>query len=246
MKVFLIVVLVCIGFAYGQSMAYPFKPSQVKKDTGFLYRVQRDTPYPFYHAIYIEKNRQSNYYKLLQDFRFSKDEQQNYREAMKQNSSHITRKHKSGLPEKWVPLYLYKGRYYVYAPSEWGGLCRRMLNDSTLIFWFMDGPMPYFLRSVIKTGENRYTVLSRDYIIGQEGFLRPEVLNIYIIDPKNKIAVWEYKSRKEKNWQYELVVPRENIPRFDMIVNYCNTDKQMEFDFDRIDFKALLARFRKK
>lgn len=67
--------------------------------------------------------------------------------------------------------------------------------------------------------------------------VKPEVLNIYLVDEKNKIAVWQYKDEGE-NWRYRLFVAKEQALNFDLIVNYCDRQKQLEFDFDEIDYKS--------
>jgi hypothetical protein len=207
-------------------------------DTIFLKQPVADS---FYSIFYIEKNRESDHYKFLADFSFNQYENlDEYNKALLEKNIHVKKFDTYGLPVEWVPLNLYKGKYYLYVPSDAGNLGRRILNDSLLIFWFMDGPSPNVLSSVKKINETTYTIHSMNKLFDGEGYVNPEILNIYIIDKINKIAVWEYKSKKEKTFNYSLYIPKENIKNYDLIVSYCDTGKQSEFEFDQPDFASLL------
>jgi hypothetical protein len=216
-------------------------------DTVFLRKlvfdtVYQGTPYHVYNSIYIDTNRNSIHHQVLADFSFTPTENlAEYNERIVKRKIRLNKINTLGLPTEWVPLYLYQNKYYVYRPSEPGELRRRILNDSLLIFWFMDGPMPYILQSVTQTDNENWLVKSKDYFIRMEGFIRPEILNIHMIDPVNKVAVWEYKSENEKEYRYELCIPKESIRNFDIIINDSN-EKAMEFDFDKPDFKKLLKK----
>ncbi len=247
-------ILPCLVFMYSffskPAVRAGIDPKQI--DTTFIERVICDsgyegTPYHFYHAIFIEQNRKSEYYKDLSDFSFSKFENlDDANNVLRKKKIRLKKFNTLGLPKEWLPLNLYKGKYYLYAPSDWGNLGRRIICDSSLIFWFMDGPTPYAFQSIKKYNDTTYSLRTRNYLYACEGCVSPEILNIYIIDKKNKIAVWEYKSEKEKNYTYCLYVSKENIKKFDIIVNYCKTDKQMEVDFEEPDFARLLKNFPRK
>ena len=64
-------------------------------------------------------------------------------------------------------------------------------------------------------------------------------IKIHFIDNKTKLTVWE-DSGKGAPYSYGLFVPREYATKFDMIVNYTNGDLPDEFEFDKIDYSALL------
>jgi hypothetical protein len=221
--------------------------SRTTTDTVFLRKlvfdtVYQGTPYHVYNNIYIDTNRNSENYRLLSDFSFTEHENlDEYNAKIKKRKIPISKISTKGVPMEWIPLYSYQNRYYVYKPSEMGGLMRRIINDSLLIYWDMEGPLPYILESISQTANGGWTVRSKDYFVRMEGFLRPEMLNIYIIDPVNQVAVWEYKSNTEKEYTYELCIPKEKARNFDLIVNDSN-EKAMEFDFDKLDFKKLLKK----
>lgn len=68
-------------------------------------------------------------------------------------------------------------------------------------------------------------------------------LTIHIIDKQKGIAIFEelYDDRgKYRGKQYYLMIDATKIKLLPIIVNYCQTQKQMEFDFDEPDFKKLL------
>ncbi|TFF34326.1 hypothetical protein [Mucilaginibacter psychrotolerans] len=139
------------------------------------------------------------------------------------------------MPRDWVPLYLYKGKYYVYKPSEPGELARRIITDSTVVYWWMDGPEVRPLQRAVKMkngGLSLQNTLSFD--------MHASNLNIYVIDPKLNITVFEDTAMPDA-YRYSLYIPKESIKYFDLIVNYCETQKVGEFEFDKPDFKRLLV-----
>jgi len=98
----------------------------------------------------------------------------------------------------------------------------------------MEGPIPAAISAVKSTGTNNWDISARAYY--NEDILHT---TINIIDPKNKIAVWTQTGYDGKKY-YQLFVPKENARNFDMIVSYCHDHKTREFDFDKIDYPALL------
>lgn len=245
---FVVMLLLLLTMCKGKNNPFTtvaYQSGEAANDTQFLERVIADTPYPFYHAVYIDSNRKADNYNFITDFSFTTSENLDYYlKDFKKRKIRMTPIASPDLPNEWIPLYLYKNKYYVYEPSEAGALCRRILNDSLLVFWFMDGPMPYVVRNITKTGKLSWEVQTKDYIIQEEGYVRPEILHIYMIDPVRQIAVWEYKSKNEKKYNYELVVAKASAKEFDIIINYCMTDKMPEFNFDQPDFARLLKGFR--
>ena len=126
-------------------------------------------------------------------------------------------------------------------PSDAGNLRRRIVTDSLLIFWFIDGPMPFPIRSLTKKDNYTWSLRNDDLFVKMEGFIRPEILNIYILDPQTNMAVWEYKAGNEKGYSYELCIPKENLKNFPAIINDSN-EKSVEFEFEQPDFKKLLKK----
>jgi hypothetical protein len=205
-------------------------------DTTFLLReVKKD----FYHAVFIEKNREAKLYKRLLDFKYDHDDSiaynENYKILKVKFKKPLTKYDIAALKQGWLPLYAYKGKYYLYAPSDWGNAGRRMFTDSTLIYWDMEGPDPKPLMSLKKINDRKYSLTSQPFY----QFVKNSNINVYIIDPKNKVAVWE-DTALPAAYRYGLFVPVQYAHNFDMVHNYCKTDKMPEFEFDKIDFKALI------
>lgn len=85
--------------------------------------IKREKTAEYYHKIYIEKNRSSSYYKLLTRFKFDKDELEfinEYYRSFKKRSVPLKKFNLHNIATEWLPLYKYKGHYYLYAPSDWG------------------------------------------------------------------------------------------------------------------------------
>ncbi|MBS1530910.1 MAG: hypothetical protein JSU01_11415 [Bacteroidetes bacterium] len=212
--------------------------TNVNIDTIFISKDQ-------YHRVYIEQNRRSPLYTELMDFKMDKSEldeyKGNYRDLKKHFPAPLTKYDLQGLSREWIPLYKYKGKYYIYSPSEEGNEGRRIITDSTMVYWFMDGPNPQPLLGVRRVKGNTWYLNVNSYFKNISGFPnRPDAkLIIHIIDPKNKIAVWEDKSQPQAD-RYELLISKDYAKNFDMIVNRSIQTKVPEFQFDKIDYAALL------
>ena len=73
--------------------------SQIKEDTLYLEKNKS-------HQVFIEKNKMSNYYNSILDFR-----------GFKPNS---TKKNKYlDIKSKWLRVYKYNNHYFLYAPCDW-------------------------------------------------------------------------------------------------------------------------------
>lgn len=205
-------------------------------DTTFLLREDKKE---FYHAVFIDKNRESKVYKRLLDFKYDHDDSiaynENYKILKVKFKKPLKKYDVAALKQGWLPLYAYKGKYYLYAPSDWGNAGQRILTDSTLIYWGMEGPDPKPLLSFKKINDSKYSLTSQPFY----QFVKHSNINIYIIDPKNKVAVWEDMALPA-DYRYGLYVPVQYAQNFDMVHNYCKTDRMPEFVFDKIDFKALI------
>ncbi|RYU90489.1 hypothetical protein EWM62_07470 [Mucilaginibacter terrigena] len=205
-------------------------------DTAFLLR---DVKKGFYHAIYIEKNRSASQYKWLLGFKYDHYDSVNYNETYKilkvKHRKPLKEYDLSGLPKQWVPLNLYKGKYYLYAPSDGGSTQVRALTDSTVIYYDMDGPTVQPLLDFKKLNANKYFFKSLPFY----QFVKSTNVTIYVIDPENMVTVWVDTTVPEA-YRYMLYVAKEHAANFDMVVNYCKTERTDEFTFDKIDFKALI------
>ena len=247
--IFLFSLFSCVTFAQ-------FK----KNDTTFLVREVKDSidyGYDYYHAIYFERNKNAQEYKWIADFGFSKfdgkkEYQRNINHLKKTLKTKLKKTQLKDIITRWCMLYSYKDSFYMYSPSEYCWNYQFQITDSVVIDKGCER-MLSVLDTIIKKSETHYQLKLKSprYSLQHlEKFIR--TINIYIIDKKEGIAVFEddyganvfeddYTGRKE----YRLMINAANIKHFPLIVNYCKTDKQFEeFKFDKIDFDSLLKKFR--
>lgn len=193
------------------------------------------------HTIYIEKNRQAKGYKRLFDFSFDSYDLESLESTMeamkKQDPRYFKQKKKLDLPEQWLPLYSYKAQYYLYAPCDWGNTARRILNDSTLIYWDMTGPYPVKLLDARKINKHKYHLKTFDPLPEEP---RTDLITVHILDSETQLSVWEFKTKQLDGSRYELMIPRSQARKYDLVVNHSSRMKQREYNFEPIDYQKLI------
>lgn len=204
------------------------------KDTLFLKRVLKDTPYPFYNAIYIDSNYNFNAPQSLIDFSFKKYDSITYFQELIELKP-LTKRHTLPInfPQQWILLYKYKNEYYTYSPSEFGNRYKFSITDSVTIDHTMEGPEPSKIKKIEINSPNSITIHRKNYWKGTQ-------ININIINPEKGMAVFTFSPTKFISAEYKLLmVSVKNVNRFKTIINFCETDKMPEYDFDPIDFTEL-------
>ncbi|RZK25152.1 MAG: hypothetical protein EOO43_06245, partial [Flavobacterium sp.] len=153
-----------------------------QRDTIFLRKPNSDG-----HSVYIDKaGRASPYFTILKNLDYTyADEQYNLdiKALWKFRKPALKPVNLGKLPRNWVPLHMYKGKYYVYSPSNRTQL-KISLNDSTLISKGMERSLD-IIDNVHQKGENVYEVMTTDY----QGQIR--LFKIHLIDKYRGIAVFE-------------------------------------------------------
>lgn len=225
MKLFFLAFFSCLikVAAYGQ---------KARPDTTFIFRQAGD----YYHAIFID-DKNSDYYNKIVDHPYNDVDSLSFKENMiqlkKRYSGSFPRYNLENIHKKWVPIYLYKGNYFVYAPSEWGFNTWVEINDSFFIkYSFDDAAVPAIIQS-LKKKNNKVTI---DVV---KPTLEKSTVKITIIDKKNQIAVFEYSDLTHP-YRYRLMVSADNVRNFPIIVNYCEVQKQKELQFDTVNYNKLL------
>ncbi len=196
-----------------------------------------------YHTIYIDTTRQSEYHKWLTDFVFDKEadkySREYYGDAYKNIKSKNPNKFKSkklkDVLEEWVPIYQYKDKYYLYKPCDGIFLGRVVINDSTLVFWGWD-KTPASIQSIKREGDSKY-VLEIATISDEK--LSVAKLIIRALNKRTKLCVFEFTNEPEE-YRYQLYIPVKSAKYFDVVINHCVGSKQMEYEFDKIDYQHLL------
>lgn len=202
-------------------------------DTFFLKRVVTDTPYKIYHAIFIDTG--MSFKTRLLNFNFSNYDSATYFGELKAMPylPGIKTSIKE-FPKKWIALYQWKGKYYLYHPSDFGNHYRFEITDSTSIDFTMEGPEPSRLINVTMPSPSKVIITRKNLWDGQH-------LEIKMIDKRKGIAVFTFGPTKFNNTPHRvLMVDAMKAHLYSIIVNYCATDKQSEFDFDKVNFKSLL------
>lgn len=69
-------------------------------------------------------------------------------------------------------------------------------------------------------------------------------LIVHIIDIKNGIAIFEETNSGQIN--YRLMISSDKIRNLPIIVNYCKTQKQVEFKFEKPNYLQLLKTKKEK
>ena len=204
------------------------------KDTTFIFKSIADEDY---HIIFIDNNKNSKFYDKISQFNFQHFDNESYKystDYLKENKLTLT-KAKPVIPlTNWVTLKQYKGEFYAYKPSDFLFHFRQSVNDTTFIDWTGEGPEANKIIEQKKIGNKTYEFK----LTGIAHQVR--TLIIHIIDLEKGIAVFE-QTTDGTDKRYYLMIAAEKIKSVPIIVNYCPTQKQLELEFDKPDFKTLLT-----
>lgn len=202
-------------------------------DTIFLKRVLKDTPYHFYNAIYIDTTSFVKNRATISDFSFGHYDSATFFSELK-NMQPLKKIHlPDGFSRKWILLYQYKNEYYTYVSSEAGERYKFEITDSATIDYTMEGPIPGRINNITQLAPGQI-LINRDHPwLGKS-------VNIHVIDAERGITVFTVSDTKNNDPVLKLLmVSLDKAHKFRTIINYCETDKMPEFEFDEIDFKKL-------
>lgn len=216
------------------------KKNNQKNDTVFLVNVSNKD---WGQKTFIEKNRNAAEYKSLINFKFDSNLTAAFIETnhfLKQHYHTPFKKHDIGdIPREWVPVYSYKGKFYLYQAAESDLEGRLIITDTTLIHqWaYDDGVLSQPILAVKKIANDKWIFKTSDLDQPKPGI---DTLIIHIINTKTMLSVWE-EFNNLRGHNYQLYVPREDANKFDMIVNRSDGRSKIgEFMFDKIDYQKLV------
>jgi hypothetical protein len=191
------------------------------------------------YAVFIDTNRNSWYYSNRYGSfdELDMDNVMNYLDAIGKKHIVLEKFNTYGMASEWRPVYQLHSKYYVYQPSDSGYKGTKYLTHSLLMIYSPDGYSPIAIQSFTKIRNDIFNIKLKHGI--PEDQYMPTEVNIYIIDKKTKLAVWEYKTGK--SYKYQLMVPQENSHQYPIVVIKSDFGKQPEYDFEVIDFKKLIA-----
>lgn len=206
---------------------------KTKPDTNFIVR---EFDRGSYHAVFIEKDTASAYYDHLRDFSWNKFDSASYENSLKwifkDQLLKMTHHPHVIIRGNWSQLFEYHGSYYLYAPSDWGNLCRVSINDSTFIQYNMDGPYASLI-----TGCWGRAPKSLDLdLAGATTVL--DYVRVHNINHIAGTALFEYHSRNGTS-RFEFMVSDDRANYFPVVVNYSHDRKMAEFAFDTLNVKKV-------
>lgn len=208
------------------------------QDTLFINRTVADTPYAFYHAIFIDTSNSSVFRKRVTHYEFDRFDSTVYFEGLaclerpRQQRKLPTTK---ALPRNWIPLFQYKGKFYTYHASDGCCIFRFRITDTTTIDHTVEGPEPSWIKQIKDQGKGKFTIERNSKYMG-------EAVAIHIIDQKRGVAILHFLSSRYSSGRQVLMVDANRAHLFPTIVNYCPTDRMEELEFDTIDFSGALKR----
>ena len=205
---------------------------QIKADTIFI---QKDSIKGFSQSIFKELNKNSKFYENITSFKFGAFDKESYDNSLdylKTNKLQL-QKQKTILPStKWITLKQYKGQFYAYYPCDFYSYYQVSVNDTTLIDWTGEGPIANKIVSQKKI--NNRTFELKLYGI----FDKDRTITINIIDNAKGIAVFtEITENIKTNY---LMIMADKIRSVPFIVNNCETEKQLELNFEEPNYSKLL------
>ncbi len=223
-----IIILCCIIFAMtGSLQSY----GQQAKDTIFL---ARDIDNAVYHAVFIDTNKASGFYSDISNFEFNEYDSNSYLlslEYLRAKHLNLVKLPIQDIPLKWIKLEYYKGNFYAYYPSDFISHYQAAITDTSFIDYTGEGPIAGKINSFKKIDNETFSIntTSMDQI--------DRSLIIHIIDSKKGIAVFENANTDGYYW---LMIDADHIRDVPVIVNYCETQKCVEFKFEEPDYKKLI------
>lgn len=193
-----------------------------------------DTLYkhPIRTRIYIDPNKSSVYYERLGDF------------SLSQRDSHLDSLAKrktipEGLPLEWLPLYQYNDNYYLYAPCQWLINKYKITGKHLIVYGSMEGIFGLSYNRLIQNANRSFSIK------GAKGFFFSQFdITIYLIDKKQGLAVFEFKSTEENSTYYRLMVDANKARLFPVIVHECPDMLAYDYDFEQPDFARLLQKYK--
>ena len=188
------------------------------------------------HSIFINHSKTTKFYNHISDFKldqFDKDSYEYSLQYLKDKGLRLTKINMKDVPKNWIILKYYKKKFYTYHPSDFYSHYKISITDTAFIDYAGEGPMANKITLYKKVDDQTFQ-------FSLTGVERPKrKLIVHIIDKQNGIAIFE-ELNDDKDKQYYLMIDATKIRRLPIIVNYCRTQKQMEFNFDKPDFKKLL------
>jgi hypothetical protein len=159
----------------------------------------------------------------------------NYQNQLKKIGHTLIHADIGNFPSEWRPVYQYHGKYYLYDPNDTAGNNTMIVTDSLLMpYFFGDGYTPFAIQSFKRNNSKWVTIKTTHYPEIEETAFGE--VNVYTIDPKTGLSVWVIGN------DAELMVPRQGVSNYPVIVNRSVFQKYDELEFDKINAKKLISK----
>jgi hypothetical protein len=211
-------------------------PAFGQVDTIFI---QKDSLLGTAQSIFFDNNPNSIYYDKINYWGFLTFDNESYNNSMdflKENDLALIKKTPIIPQTKWVTVKQYKGTFYAYHPCDFYSHYRISVNDTTFIDWTGEGPEANKIITQKKIDDKTYEF----QLSGISNKNRK--LIIHIIDNKKGIAVFEETGDNVNESYYYLMIASDKIKTIPLIVNNCETYKQIELHFDKPNYIELLIK----
>lgn len=222
-----ILTLIIIGLTF---------PAFGQSDTIFI---KKDSLLGPAQSIFFNNNPNSEFYDKINYWDFLTFDNESYKNSiafLKEKKLTLTKKTPIISQTKWVTLKQYKGTFYAYHPCDFYSHYRVSVNDTTFIDWTGEGPEANKIITQNKIDDNTYEF----QLMGIAN--RDRKLIIHIIDSKKGIAVFEETNNKAGESYFYLMIASDKIKTVPLIVNNCETFKQIELRFEEPNYSELLKR----
>ena len=197
--------------------------------------LKRSVADPIRSKVFIDPDKNSKYYKQLSYFGYDNNYFSEMVKILEDSAGRQGQVNKlPGLPKKWLPLYLYKGKYYVYAPCDGIYIYKIMITDEYVCETEVGGLYPREFNSLKMIDQTSYINSETNYMWNEKD------LHINIIDNQKGIAIFSTTRIEDSSIHYRLMVDANKIKLFPVIKNECLGGKEPEFDFEEPDFEKLL------
>lgn len=205
-----------------------------KTDTTFI---RKDSLKGTSQSIFYETNKNSKFYENITSFSFGSFDKESYDnslEYLKTNKLYL-QKHKTVLPSnKWITLKQYQGQFYAYYPCDFYNYYQTSINDTTFIDWTGEGPVANKIVSQKKMNKTTYELKLNGI------YDKDRTIKIDIIDTTKGIAV--FTETTQNGTTNYLMIMADRIKSVPFIVNNCETQKQLELNFEEPNYTKLLTK----
>jgi hypothetical protein len=185
--------------------------AQSRKDTVFL--VKNYTSEGNRHIVYIENDPKAWPYNKVLEKNIDQETYRMYLQQAKDKYNVAPAKHRiPAVSKNWYPLHLYKGKYYVYYPSDNCDNNRMSINDSCVVLTAgCEGPYPAVLQNISMEQNGDVNINMVDPL---EGKVR---MKIHIINPQRGIAVVERRGADGRS-RFQLMVDEKSLKTFRLLL----------------------------